>query len=187
MRDGLPALPLYRVRFRQRKCGRTTRGSEPTSSRSRSFSTGWSRHEGRPGQVPAAELLPADGGQPARAAGGEGHPHRRAGRRRRSRTCAARTPERGAKVVARAWVDAVSRNDCWQNGTKACEELGLDVPGAQAGRGGEHAASAQRHRLHAVLVLPAHAARHSARVVQVAQLPLAHGARAARGAGRSSD
>ena len=40
----------------------------------------------------------------------------------------ARTPERGAKVVARAWVDDAFKNRLLENGTKACEELGLDVP-----------------------------------------------------------
>jgi nitrile hydratase len=39
-----------------------------------------------------------------------------------------RTPERGAKVVARAWVDPDYRKRLLENGTKACEELGLDVP-----------------------------------------------------------
>jgi nitrile hydratase len=39
-----------------------------------------------------------------------------------------RTPERGAKVVARAWVDAKFRERLLANGTKACEELGLDIP-----------------------------------------------------------
>ena len=39
-----------------------------------------------------------------------------------------RTPERGAVVVARAWVDADFKARLLQNGTKACEELGLDVP-----------------------------------------------------------
>ena len=39
-----------------------------------------------------------------------------------------RTPERGAKVVARAWVDAGYKKRLLENGTKACEELGLDVP-----------------------------------------------------------
>jgi nitrile hydratase len=39
-----------------------------------------------------------------------------------------RTPERGARVVARAWVDADFRQRLLSNGTKACEELGLDVP-----------------------------------------------------------
>jgi len=39
-----------------------------------------------------------------------------------------RTPERGAKVVARAWSDDSFRRKLLENGTKACEELGLDVP-----------------------------------------------------------
>jgi nitrile hydratase subunit alpha len=39
-----------------------------------------------------------------------------------------RTPERGAKVVARAWVDPAFKARLLQNGTRACEELGLDVP-----------------------------------------------------------
>ena len=41
----------------------------------------------------------------------------------------ARTPERGAKVVARAWVDAEYRKRLLANGTAACEELGLEIPG----------------------------------------------------------
>ena len=39
-----------------------------------------------------------------------------------------RTPARGAKVVARAWTDEGFRKRLLENGTKACEELGLDVP-----------------------------------------------------------
>jgi nitrile hydratase len=39
-----------------------------------------------------------------------------------------RTPARGAKVVARAWVDADFRRRLLENGTKACEELALDIP-----------------------------------------------------------
>ena len=39
-----------------------------------------------------------------------------------------RTPERGAKVVARAWTDSDFRRRLLENGTKACEELGLDIP-----------------------------------------------------------
>jgi nitrile hydratase len=39
-----------------------------------------------------------------------------------------RTPERGARVVAHAWVEPAFRNRLLQDGTKACEELGLDVP-----------------------------------------------------------
>ena len=39
-----------------------------------------------------------------------------------------RTPERGARVVARAWLDAVFRKQLLADGTAACERLGLDVP-----------------------------------------------------------
>jgi nitrile hydratase len=39
-----------------------------------------------------------------------------------------RAPERGAKVVARAWTDQAFKKRLLENGTKACEELGLDVP-----------------------------------------------------------
>jgi nitrile hydratase subunit alpha len=39
-----------------------------------------------------------------------------------------RTPERGARVVARAWVDDGFKKRLLENGTKACEELGLEVP-----------------------------------------------------------
>jgi len=39
-----------------------------------------------------------------------------------------RGPERGAKVVARAWVDPQFKARLLANGTAACEELGLDVP-----------------------------------------------------------
>ena len=38
------------------------------------------------------------------------------------------TPERGARVVARAWVDADFRRKLLRDGTGACEELGLAVP-----------------------------------------------------------
>ena len=39
-----------------------------------------------------------------------------------------RTPERGAKVVSRAWVDEAFRKRLLANGTRGCEELGLEVP-----------------------------------------------------------
>jgi nitrile hydratase len=39
-----------------------------------------------------------------------------------------RGPERGAKVVARAWTDPGFKARLLANGTRACEELGLDVP-----------------------------------------------------------
>jgi nitrile hydratase len=37
--------------------------------------------------------------------------------------------ERGARVVARAWVDPDYKKRLLANGTKACEELGLEIPG----------------------------------------------------------
>jgi nitrile hydratase subunit alpha len=40
----------------------------------------------------------------------------------------ARSPERGAKVVARAWLDGSFRQKLLDDGSRACEELGLDVP-----------------------------------------------------------
>jgi nitrile hydratase len=39
-----------------------------------------------------------------------------------------RGPERGAKVVARAWTDPDYKRRLLADGTAACEELGLDVP-----------------------------------------------------------
>jgi nitrile hydratase subunit alpha len=36
--------------------------------------------------------------------------------------------ERGARVVARAWVDAQYKKRLLADGTKACEELGLEIP-----------------------------------------------------------
>jgi nitrile hydratase len=36
--------------------------------------------------------------------------------------------ERGSRVIARAWVDPEYKKRLLANGTKACEELGLDVP-----------------------------------------------------------
>jgi nitrile hydratase len=39
-----------------------------------------------------------------------------------------RSPERGARVVARAWVDADFRARLLADGSAACESLGLDVP-----------------------------------------------------------
>jgi len=39
-----------------------------------------------------------------------------------------RTPERGARVVARAWADPEFKARLLADGTRACEELGLDVP-----------------------------------------------------------
>jgi nitrile hydratase len=40
----------------------------------------------------------------------------------------ARQPERGARVVARAWTDPAYKARLLANGTAACEELGLEIP-----------------------------------------------------------
>jgi len=39
----------------------------------------------------------------------------------------ARTPEQGARVVARAWCDAAFKQRLLDNGTAACEELGIEM------------------------------------------------------------
>ena len=39
-----------------------------------------------------------------------------------------RTPERGARVVAHAWLDGNFKKKLLEDGTAACEQLGLDVP-----------------------------------------------------------
>ena len=41
----------------------------------------------------------------------------------------ARSPERGAKVVVRAWLDPEYKRRLLANGTRACEELDLEIPG----------------------------------------------------------
>src|SRR5258705_13005757 len=40
----------------------------------------------------------------------------------------ARTPERGAKVVAKAWTDQGFKRQLLENGTRTCESLGLEIP-----------------------------------------------------------
>jgi nitrile hydratase len=47
---------------------------------------------------------------------------------REVREMRSRTPARGAMVVAHAWVDAAFKARLLLNGTKACEELGLEIP-----------------------------------------------------------
>ena len=39
-----------------------------------------------------------------------------------------RGPETGARVVAKAWVDAEFKRVLLENGTRACEAMGIDVP-----------------------------------------------------------
>jgi nitrile hydratase len=41
----------------------------------------------------------------------------------------ARNPERGAKMVARAWVDPAYKARMLEDGSRAAEELGFEVPG----------------------------------------------------------
>ena len=40
-----------------------------------------------------------------------------------------RTPERGARVIARAWADAPFKHKLLENGSRACESIGIQVPG----------------------------------------------------------
>jgi nitrile hydratase subunit alpha len=40
-----------------------------------------------------------------------------------------RTPDRGARVVARAWADPAFKQKLLENGSKACESMGIQVPG----------------------------------------------------------
>jgi nitrile hydratase len=47
--------------------------------------------------------------------------------RRQVDDMASRTPERGARAVARAWTDPAFKARLLLNGTQACEELGMDV------------------------------------------------------------
>jgi nitrile hydratase len=91
--------------------------------------------------------------------------------------------ERGARVVARAWVDPEYKKRLLANGTEACEELGLEIPALKL-LAVENTPEVHNAIVCTLLLLSADAPRHPARVVQVAQLPLAHGARASRGAGR---
>jgi nitrile hydratase len=39
-----------------------------------------------------------------------------------------RTPERGARVVAKAWVDSAFRKRLLEDGRAACESIGLEIP-----------------------------------------------------------
>jgi nitrile hydratase len=45
------------------------------------------------------------------------------------RTMRSRGPERGAAMVARAWVDPAYKSRMLENGSKAAEALGFEVPG----------------------------------------------------------
>ena len=182
MRDGFRSSRCIAYASGRRKCGRTIEGARTTSSKSRSISTGW-RAMKDPGNY--RPLSTSSSWRSACASCWWRRASSPTSRSTRSRGDAqAQATSAARKVVARAWVDRGYKQRLLENGTKACEELGLEVPALKLLVVENTPRGAQRDRLHAVLVLSAHAARHSARVVQVAQLPLAHGARAARGAGR---
>ena len=90
-------------------------------------------------------------------------------------------PKRGAEVVARAWTDPAFKERLLADGTAAITEIGFEGwAGGHLNVVPEHAVGAQPRRLHALLLLPAHAPRHPAQLVQGRRLPLARGARSAR-------
>ena len=91
-------------------------------------------------------------------------------------------PMNGARVVARAWVDPAYKARLLADGTAAVAELGYaGREGASCTCGREPTGGAQRRRLQPVLLLSLVAARPPTELVQVAGLPLAGRARAARG------
>ena len=78
-----------------------------------------------------------------------------------------RSPALGAKVVARAWADPPFKRRLLKDTRAALAELGIDIGTLAEFRTVENTAEgAQRHRLHAVLLLPQDAARRAARLVQ---------------------
>ena len=115
----------------RRTCGRITQGTGKTCLRSKSLSTGckpMSVEIEDHGNYQPAKLLPVDGGQPARASGREGHPYRRAGQRGgRGHARAHARARRESRGACRGWTTAFKRR-LLDDGSRACEELGLEVP-----------------------------------------------------------
>ena len=70
-----------------------------------------------------------------------------------------RTPALGAKVIARAWTDPAFKKRLLEDGTKAVGEMGIGMGDAELIVVENTPGGAQRHRLHAVLLLSAHRAR----------------------------
>ena len=94
-------------------------------------------------------------------------------------------PLHGARVVARAWTDPAFKERLLEDATAAARELGRRRLRLRVrARRREHRGAAQPRRVHALLVLSVGPARPSARLVQVARVPLARRARAARRAAR---
>ena len=80
-------------------------------------------------------------------------------------------PQNGAKVVAKAWVDPEYKKWLLKDGTAAIKHLGFSgVQGENSGR--KHPKTAQRCRLHALLLLPVAYAWAASDLVQVGTLPL---------------
>ena len=89
-------------------------------------------------------------------------------------------PMNGAKVVARAWVDAGLPGAAARRRHRGDRRARVLRPrGRPHGRRREHARGAQRGRVHAVLVLPVAGAWAAAELVQEPAVPLPHGPRAA--------
>ena len=90
-------------------------------------------------------------------------------------------PRNGARMVARAWVDPAYRERLLTDAVAAAAEFGIRRDGGRADPvRREHARGPQRHRVHALLVLPVADPGHPSRLVQEPALPVARGARAAR-------
>ena len=113
-------------------------------------------------------------------AGGDRHPDRRVPRRRHPRQRRARRRPR----VDRPRVRRAAARGRQRGPARARAVDGRRPAGAAAEGGREHRRAAQRHRLHAVLLLPDRPARPVADLVQERGLPLAGGPRSARRAAR---
>ena len=144
-------------------------------------------HPHRPGPRGCAAHLAhgADRGR-GRPAAGQGRLHRR-----RAAPGAGDRSTAAARPTAPGWSPGpgsipASARGCSQDVNAAAAELGIDAGGIPIRAVANEPRRPQRHRLHAVLLLPAPAAGPVAGLVQVARLPQPRGARAARGAGASS-
>ena len=96
-------------------------------------------------------------------------------------------PHRGARIVARAWIDPQFKAALIKDATAAIASLGMHGESQRPHhRGREHAAPAQHRRVHAVLVLSVGYSGVAAGVVQIGAVSFARGDRPARRAARIS-
>ena len=93
----------------------------------------------------------------------------------------ARTPHDGARLVARAWLDPEFKKLALHDGAEAARLLGIEITDADSDGAEEHARNPQSHRLHAVFVLSAMAARRAAGLVRQQGLSFPRGEGAAPG------